>query len=145
MRLPVPASDRLPSILHLIALSFLLGACAKPPPPVPVPPPQASSWIHEDDLSPAKRPRIEILDLQENVSPDASTVTVTGTLINRGEAPTTRLSVQVNALDETGRVVLSAHATPGSERVDVNGAATFSTTLVNRPDVRHYHVEAIAR
>lgn len=110
-----------------------------------MPPPQASSWIHEDDLSPARRPLIEIVDLEEDVSPDASTVTVTGTLVNRGAAPTSMLSVQVNALDDAGRVVATAPATPASERVAANGSATFRATLANRPDIRHYKVEAIAR
>ena len=128
-----------------LALLLVIAGCTKQPPAVPVPPPQAASWIHEDDTSPPRQPHIEITNLEEDVSEDASMVTVTGTLTNRGEAPTGALSVQVNGLSEDGAVVVSAKARPTSEQVPVNGVAQFIAVLANRPEVRHYHVEAIAR
>lgn len=89
---------------------------------------------------------IEIIDLHEAVSADTRRVTVTGTLINRGTAVTTTLSVTVHALDEHGHPVLSISAVPSTNHVDAHGGrATFSATLDNRPEVRRYHVEAIAR
>ena len=131
--------------LSLVGFIGSIAGCAKAPPRAEIPPPEATSWIREDDISPPKRPHIEIMNLEENVSPDAGTVTVTGTLINRGEAPTATLDLQVNGLNDAGATVTTSRAQPASERVPVNGVTTFSAVLVNRPDVRHYHVEAVAR
>jgi hypothetical protein len=89
---------------------------------------------------------MEIMTLEEQDVPrDAPLVTVTGTLINRGQGPTTQLTVRVDALDDQGRVVATAPAVPASERVEANGTVTFTATLENRPETRHYHVEAVAR
>jgi hypothetical protein len=131
--------------LAALAAALWLGACAPSPAPPKLPPPEARSWIHEDDTSPVARPRVEVLGLQEEVSPDGAIVTLTGSLVNRGQAPTVELVVKVDALDEAGHVLITARATPASERIAAGGTVAFTATMENRPDTRNYHVEAIAR
>ena len=137
----IPIQNYLPAI----AACLLFAACRPASPPTRLPPPEAHSWIHEDDTSPLPRPRIEVVGLQQEESADGAVVTLTGTLVNRGEGPTAELTVTVNGLDEAGGVITSARAMPASERVAPGSTVNFTATMVNRPDIRNYHVEAIAR
>lgn len=135
----------MPKFLSPIFFCLIVAACRPAAGPTRLPPPEAHSWIHEDDTSPAPRPRIEVLGLQEEESSDGAAVTLTGTLVNRGEGPTAELTVTVNGLDESGGVITTARAMPASERVAPGSTVSFTATMVNRPDIRNYHVEAIAR
>lgn len=130
----------------LLACAVVLAtSCATPAPrPSPLPPPLPPP-ISEETLRPVERPKIEITDLSEVASPDQKTVTVTGTLVNRGTGPTREVYVHVEALDKDGAVVVSADSDPSTETVQPGGTGTFSVMFENRPGIDRYHVEAISR
>lgn len=145
-RMSTRRTVRLVALLGL-ALAAVAG-CAEPrrPPPLPPPLPTPTAPVYEEIISPPRQLRLEIIDVREQVSAGGDEVTITGTIMNRGDRPTSRLSVQVNALDEAGQPVLSLSAVPSTDRIAPHGGtATFRATLPNRPDVVRYHVEAIGR
>jgi hypothetical protein len=130
----------------LLACAVVLAtSCATPAPPsTPLPPPLPPP-ISEETLRPVERPKIEITNLNEIASADHKTVTVTGTLVNRGMGPTRAVYVHVEALDKDGAVVVSADSDPSTETVQPGGTGTFSVMFENRPGIDRYHVEAISR
>ncbi len=125
---------------------FVLSACARPAPaPMPPPPTPVAGIYYEEELRPVEQVQVEITGFEETPTANGQLVIVAGTLVNRGAKATTALQVRINALDEHDEVVMSVYAATSSEQVAVNGEATFSATMLNRPEVRRYHVEAIAR
>jgi hypothetical protein len=129
----------------LVSAVVLLASCAPPAPPptrpVPLPPPP----IAEEVLNPVEKPKIEIADLNETSSADRKTVTVSGTLVNRGTGATRAVYVHVEALDADGAVIVSADSEPSSETIPPGGTGTFSVTFENRANIDRYHVEAVTR
>lgn len=96
-------------------------------------------------MKPVEKLEMAIADLTETPSLDRKTVTVTGTLVNRGARATRELYVHVEALDRNGAVVLSADPVPSTKAIAPGATGSFSVTFENRPDVDRYHVEAIGR
>jgi hypothetical protein len=130
----------------LSLLALLLADCARPQPVRLPPPPTPEPGIYyEEELRPAQPLRIEILDLQQQPGVEPGTVLLVGTLINRGERASTDLSVKIDALDEADQTVFTAPAAPSRQRVEPDTTATFRAIVEDRPEVRRYHVEAIAR
>ena len=146
------AGMKTPSTLNARSAALLLLALAatscvprqppEPPAPPPLPPPKV---LYEEVIAPVERPALSITDIVETPSPDRRSVTVSGTLINRGTGATHDVSVQVEALNADGAVVLSTAATPTTQHIAPGTTAEFSATFDTRPDVDRYHVEAISR
>lgn len=101
--------------------------------------------VSEEDIRPVVRPNIAITDLNELPSPDGKSVTVTGTLVNRGTGPSHEVYVHVEAINRDGAVIVSADSEPTSEVIEPGSTAGFSVMLENRSDVDRYHVEAVSR
>ena len=131
--------------LLLLFISAWLTSCAAPAPrPLP-PPPPAARPLSEEELKPLERVSLAITGHDEIPSPDGKTVTVTGTVANRGTKPTPQVVVHVEALNSDGVIVLSGDSEVTSEVIPPGGTASFSVKLENRADVDRYHVEALAR
>jgi hypothetical protein len=128
-----------------IASVLFVAACARRPvplaPPLPLPPPP----IVEEEIKAVEKPNIGIVDLNETPSEDRRTVTVTGTLVNRGTGTTHEVYVHVEALERNGAVLVSADSDPTTELIAPGSTAHFSVVFENRADVDRYHVEAISR
>lgn len=92
-----------------------------------------------------ERINIAITDHDEIPSGDGKTVTVMGTLVNRGTSPTRQVYVHVEALNRDGTAIVSADSDVTSEVIPPGGTARFSVLLDNRADIDRYHVEALAR
>jgi hypothetical protein len=137
-------ADHFVTVLLSVTVA-LLASCAPsvaprlPPPMVPTP------VISEEEIRPVVRPNIAITDLNELPSPDGKSVTVTGTLVNRGTGPSREVYVHVEAINRDGAVMVSADSEPTSEIIGPGSTARFSVMLENRSDVDRYHVEALSR
>src|SRR5262252_5115328 len=103
----------------LLAFLTLNAGCIRepePPPPPPVAPAMAAPGIYyEENLQPEPTVRLEIIGLDDARDAVSKRVTVTGTLVNRGNRPTSQVSVKVTALDENGDMVLSIAALPSTD------------------------------
>ncbi len=137
-----------------LALPFVLalasGCIREPvrplPPPTPVAVLPTPGIYYEENLQPAPAVRLEIIDLSDAQDPASKRITVTGTLINRGDRPTTQVSVRVSALDEHGDTVISVAAVPSTDRIGANGGtARFTAEFSGNAAIRSYDVEAVAR
>ena len=127
-----------------VALSTVVSACVPPahiPPPAPPPTPALS----EEEIAPVERLDVAIIDFHETRSPDRTTVTVTGTLVNRGTRATRVVQIRVEALDKDGAVVVSADPAPSTQSIAPGTTATFAAVFENRPDIDRYHAEAMSR
>jgi hypothetical protein len=121
-------------------------ACTPPTPPSPEPAHAAPpAPIYEEEIKPAQKLEIAIIDLTETPSTDKKTVTVSGVLVNRGTRATRAVYVHVEALDRDGAVLVSADSELSSEIIAPGATGHFSVTLENRADVDRYYVEAISR
>jgi hypothetical protein len=138
-------ADGIDRTIVLVCTVMLLASCAPPARPRTPLAPQPTPPIAEEVLKPVEKPKIEIADLNETPSPDRKTVTVSGTLVNRGTGPTHEVYVHVEALDTDGAVVVSADSEPSSETIQPGGTGTFSVMFENRPSIERYHVEAVTR
>lgn len=127
------------ALLQTTACTPRVMSTAPPPPPPPTP------VLEEEPLRPIERPDVAITDVNEISSPDGKTVTVTGTLINRGTGPTREVSTAIAALDKNGVVLMSARVDPTPPSIAAEGTASFSATFANRPDIDRYRVEVISR
>lgn len=136
-------TPHLVTVASLIVAAFLTSCV--PPAPLPPPPPLPTPALSEEELRPVERINIAITDHDEITSSDGKTVTVTGTLVNRGTRPTHQVYVHVEALNRDGGVILSADSDLTSEVILPGGTARFSVLLENRSDIDRYHVEALAR
>jgi hypothetical protein len=128
----------------LIAALWSGGCTPRPSPPLP-PPPTPVSVLHEEEIKTIERPRLELHDVAEAPSADGATVTVTGTVVNRGPGTAHSIVIRVEALDANGGVVLRTTATPSQTVVTPSGTATFSAVLDDRPEIVRYRVEAVGR
>ena len=127
------------------ALVFLPAACAtRAPLPAPAPPPERPEFA-EENLPAIERPRLAIIDLEETVDAGQGTVTLTGTLVNRGAGPTREIFVRVRALDRQGAVLFRERSVPTTQVIPPGGTGHFSVTLADHDDVDRYHLEAFAR
>lgn len=134
-----------PVTVLLSATVALLASCAPPVAP-PLPPPMVPTpAVSEEEIRPVVRPNLAITDLSEIRSADGKSVTVTGTLVNRGTGPSHQVYVRVEALNRDGAVIVSADSEPTSEVIEPGSTARFSVMLENRPDIDRYHVEALSR
>lgn len=140
-----PGASHLLVAMAAAASVLTLVACRAPkPPPPPIPTPVAT--ITTEDLPTPKWIELDIVDLVERVSPDRSRVSVSGTLVNRGNRATVRVSVRVEGVDAAGHSVVGADAVPATERLAPNGGtARFAAELRNDPAVERYHVKALAQ
>jgi hypothetical protein len=130
----------------MVTVAVWVTACAAPPAPPPQPPPPVPpAPIYEEEIKPVETLKLDILDLNEVPSADRKTVTVTGTLINRGTRTTREVYVHVEALDKDGAVVVSTDPDSSTQTIAPDSTATFSAMFENRADIDRYHVEAIGR
>ena len=130
-------------MLTLVATVHLV-ACVPPVPPER-PRPEPTPPIVEEDLKPAETVEIGITDLNDKRGTDGKTLTLTGTLVNRGTRTTREVAVHVEALDQDGAVVASADPDPSTQIIAPGSTATFSVVFESHPTIDHYHVEAVAR
>jgi len=125
-------------------MAGLLLSCTPPAPNQP-PPLLPTPQISEEEIRPPRMLQLAILNLDEQPSGDRRSVTLTGTILNRGERATRQVYVHVDALNRDGAIVLSSDLPPSTERIAPGGTGSFSATFDNRPEIDHYHVEAVAR
>ncbi len=127
-----------------MAVAIIAASCvpAAPPTPPAAPPPPVFS---EEVIKPPERLDVAIIDFHETPGPDRKTVTVTGTLVNRGTRSTRQVRVHVEALDKAGAVVVSADPIPSTQLIAPGSTSTFAVTFESRPEIDRYHAEAISR
>ena len=131
-------------LLSWFVVASSLTSCV-PPAPVTPPAPPPTPALSEEPLAPPERLDVAIIDFHETPGPDRKTVTVTGTLVNRGTRATRQVRVHVEALDKGGAVVVSADPVPSTQLIAPGSTSTFAVTFENRPDIDRYHAEAISR
>lgn len=89
---------------------------------------------------------ISIVNLHDEPSGDSSTEKVVGTIVNHGDKAVSQLSIRVDAMDGTGRVVGTVTTPPLAETIPANGGqADFSASMAANPAVTTYKAVAIAR
>jgi len=89
---------------------------------------------------------ITIVDLRDEPSGDPSSEKVVGTIVNNGDKAVTQLSIRVDAMDGSGRLVNSVTTPPLAETIAANGGrGQFSATMPRDPAVTTYKAVAIAR
>jgi len=85
---------------------------------------------------------LTIVGLKQSDSEDERSVLIEGTLRNQGAAPTKKIQVKVDGLDESGRVITTVSVPPTSEVIPPGGSATFATRIANSPAIRKFHIKA---
>ena len=89
---------------------------------------------------------ISIVNLHDEPSSDAATEKIVGTIVNHGDKAVSQLSIRVDAMDSTGRVVSTVTTPPLAETIPANGGQADFSALVARNDaVTTYKAVAIAR
>ena len=89
---------------------------------------------------------ISIMNLHDEPSGDPSTEKVVGTIVNHGDKSVSQLSIRVDAMDGSGRVLNSVTTPPLAETIAANGGqAQFSASMAKNPAVTTYKAVAIAR
>lgn len=89
---------------------------------------------------------ISIINLHDEPSGDASSEKVVGTIVNNGDKAVSQLSIRVDAIDGSGRVVNSVTTPPLAQTIGANGGqGQFSATMARDPAVTTYKAVAIAR
>ena len=89
---------------------------------------------------------ISISNLHDEPASDPTSEKVVGTIINNGDKAVSQLSIKVDAMDGTGRVVNSVTTPPLAETIAANGGqAQFSASMAKNPAVTTYKAVAIAR
>lgn len=89
---------------------------------------------------------ITIVNLHDEPSSDPSSEKVVGTIINNGDKAVSSLSIRVDAMDGSGRIVNSVTTPPLAETIAANGGqAQFSAIMARDPAVTTYKAVAIAR
>lgn len=130
--------------LLLPALAVAMAACVPPAPVAPQAPPP-TPILSEEIIAPPERLDTAIIDFHETRNPNGQTVTVSGTLVNRGTRTTSAVQVHVEALNKDGAVVASTNPVPSTQLIAPGSTATFSATFESRPAIDRYHAEAISR
>ena len=136
-----PRRSRGPSVHSLLGVAAALGvACSAPERPV------VTRTIVEETIAPPTRTDISIADLREVPSDDPSKEKVSGVIVNRGDKAVTELTIRVDGLDATGRIVESiTMPLLGQTIAALGGQATFEAALPRNPAIASYHAVAIAR
>jgi hypothetical protein len=137
MRLPGSALV-LFAVLHVVA-------CSPLPPVEPIEPRGGGQIDYEESLPSPEQARIEIIDLQEIPEPEVRRVRIAGTLVNQGNSATTQISIKVRAVDEAGKVIAQIYGVPTTQNIPPGGSTSFTAWFDDSPQIRRYHVEAIAR
>ena len=89
---------------------------------------------------------ISIVDLHDEPSNDPSSENVVGTIVNHGDKAVSQLSIRIDAMDSTGRVVSTVTTPPLAETIPANGGqADFSARMARNDAVTGYKAVAIAR
>ena len=89
---------------------------------------------------------ISIIDLHDEPATDPSSEQVVGTIVNHGDKAVSQLSIRVDAMDGSGRVVNTITTPPLAETIAANGGqARFSATMAKNAAVTTYKAVAIAR
>jgi hypothetical protein len=89
---------------------------------------------------------ISIVNLHDEASGDPSTEKVVGTIVNHGDKAVSQLSIRVDAMDATGRVVSTVTTPPLAETIPANGGqADFSALMARNDAVTTFKAVAIAR
>lgn len=89
---------------------------------------------------------ITIVDLRDQPSGDPSSETVVGTIVNNGDKAVSQLTIRVDAIDGSGRVVNSVTTPPLAQTIAANGGrGEFAATMPRDPVVTTYKAVAIAR
>jgi hypothetical protein len=89
---------------------------------------------------------ISIVNLHDEESGDPASEKVVGTIINRGDKPVSQLSIRVDAMDGSGRVVGTVTTPPLAQTIAANGGqADFSAMMARNPAITTYHAVAVAR
>jgi len=104
------------------------------------------SVVEEQTIAAPKMIDISIVGLHDEPAADPTQERVVGTIVNEGDKRVSGLSVQVNALDGSGRVVHSITTPPIAQTIDPEGGrATFEALMPRDPEVAGYHAVAIAK
>lgn len=95
---------------------------------------------------PPRMTDIAILNLRDEPSGDPATEKIVGTIVNHGDRAVSQLSIRVDAIDGSGRVVSSVTTPPLAQTIPANGGqAEFSALMAADPEVTTYKAVAIAR
>ncbi len=95
---------------------------------------------------PPRMTDISILNLHDEPSGDPTTEKVVGTIVNNGDRAVSQLSIRVDAIDGSGRIVSSVTTPPLTQTIPANGGqADFSALMAANPAVTTYKAVAIAR
>ena len=107
----------------------------------------ATRQVRETVVTPPPRMTdISILNLHDEPSGDPTTEKVVGTIVNNGDRAVSQLSIRVDAIDGSGRVVSSVTTPPLAQTIPANGGqADFSALMAANPAVTTYKAVAIAR
>ena len=128
----------------VLAMGSAVTSCV-PPAPVTRPATPPTPALSEEAIAAPERLDVAIIDFHETPSADRKTLSVTGTLVNRGTRTTSSVHVHVEALDKNGTVVASVSPVPSTQLIAPGSTATFSAAFENRPEIDRYHAEAISR
>lgn len=105
-----------------------------------------TTTTYEQPAPPPTMVDISVVDLHDEPTGDPRMERVVGTIVNHGDRPVVRLSVRVDLLDDSGRLVDSVTTPPLSLTVaPLGGRATFEASVPRNPDVTTYHAVAVAR
>jgi hypothetical protein len=97
-------------------------------------------------LPPPEMVAISIVNLHDEPAANPGRERVVGTIINQGDKPVSRLSIRVEALDDSGNVVDSTTTPPLAQTIDpFGGQATFEASMPRNSSVTTYHAVVIAR
>lgn len=136
------------SLLPGIVFCLTTGCLLTPsPPPRPLPPtPTPTRPVLEEDAPPPQRLEVEIRDFRATDAGEGSGITITGTIVNKGNRATSQVVAVVEALDAAGHAVVRRRATPDTEIIEPYGGTTgFRAEVEYRPEVVRYQVEVVAR
>ena len=96
--------------------------------------------------SPPRMTDISIVNLHDEPSGDPGTEKIVGTIVNHGDRAVSQLSIRVDAMDASGRVVGTVTTPPLAETIPANGGeADFTALMAASPEVTTYKAVAIAR
>jgi hypothetical protein len=107
----------------------------------------ATRQVRETTVTPLPpMTNISIVNLHDEPSGDPSTEKVVGTIINNGDKAVSQLSIRVDAMDGSGRVVGTVTTPPLAQTIPANGGqADFSALMAKNPETTTYKAVAIAR
>ena len=89
---------------------------------------------------------ISFIDMHPVPTSDPAQERVVGTIVNHGDRAVSRLSIRVEGLDDSGRVVSSVTTPPLDQTIDpLGGRAQFEAMMPRASTVTTYHAVAIAR